>query len=374
MTPLTLYHKNKIEYVNVPCDFIDHYLMDAPGEFVKIYLYLLRCMKSVDNSPSLSDVADKLNFTEKDVLRALKYWEKKKLLSLVYNSEKQLCGVDFDNITGPAENNAPIEDKVSISDTGSADNRISDSASADTKAASVSTAFPDTELSSLPKKHYTKAKLTALSGKPEAKQMLFIAAQYLGTSFNPSEMETLLYIYDGLGFSLDLIEYLLGVCVEKQITSLNHIEGIAIDWFQKGVTTVNDAKKANTSQRKACQAVCKALGIEGRTLAESEQMFLFKWSCTYGFSLDFILEACHRTIQATGKPSFSYINTILRNWQEAGVKSMADVQALDTAHQAAQTQTKKTAVKSYTAPKGKGNSFPERSYDYSALEQQLLKI
>ena len=374
MTPLTLYHKNKIEYVNVPCDFIDHYLMDAPGEFVKIYLYLLRCMKSEDNAPSLSDVADKLNFTENDVLRALKYWEKKKLLSLVYNNEKQLCGVDFDNITNPAEKvDKPVTMKDKIPMTVSADSQTS----ADDKTTVVIPALSDTGqplLPKLPKKHYTKVKLAALAENLEAKQMLFIAEQYLGTSFNPSEMETLLYIYDGLGFSIDLIEYLLGVCIEKQITSLTHIEEVAMDWFQKGVTTVNDAKKAHTPLRKACLAVCKALGIEGRTLAESEQMFLFKWSNTYGFSLDFILEACHRTIQATGKPSFSYIDTILKNWQDAGVKSMADIQMLDTAHQAAQTRTKKTAAKPHAAPKGKGNSFPERSYDYSTLEQQLLKI
>lgn len=375
MTPLTLHHKNKIEYVNVPCDFIDHYLMDAPGEFVKIYLYLLRCMKSEDNAPSLSDVADKLNFTENDVLRALKYWEKKELLSLVYNSEKQLCGVDFDNITNPAEKadkSILKEDKIPV--TVSADSQRSDAASAGGKASAAAPVLSDVSLLSLPKKHYTKAKLAALAGNPETKQMLFIAEQYLGTSFNPSEMETLLFIYDGLGFSLDLIEYLLGVCVEKQITSLPHIEEVAVDWFQKGVTTVNEAKKVHTSQRKACQAVCKALGIEGRTLANIEQMFLIKWTGTYGFSLDFILEACHRTIQATGKPSFNYIDTILRNWQEAGVKTMTDVKTLDTAHQAAQTRTKKPAAKPYAAPKGKGNSFPERSYDYSALEQQLLKI
>lgn len=365
MTPLTLYHKNKIEYVNVPCDFIDHYLMDAPGEFVKIYLYLLRCMKTEDNSPSLSDVADKLNFTENDVLRALKYWEKKKLLSLVYNSENQLCGVDFDNIPSPADQPVPAENATPMT------------VSTDDKTSAVIPALPTSAqppLPKLPKKHYTKAKLAALAENPEAKQVLFIAEQYLETSFNPSEMETLLYIYDGLGFSLDLIDYLLGICVEKQIHTLSHIEEVAMDWFQKGVTTVNDAKKAHTSQRKACQSVCRALGIEGRTLAESEQMFLFKWSDTYGFSLDFILEACHRTIQATGKPSFSYIDTILKNWQESGVKSMADVQALDTAHQAAQTRTKKPAARPHTVPKGKGNSFPERSYDYSALEQQLLKI
>lgn len=378
MTPLTLYHKNKIEYINVPCDFIDHYLMDAPGEFVKIYLFLLRCMEAEDNSPSLSDVADKLNFTENDVLRALKYWEKKNLLSLIYNSDKQLCGVDFHNITRPEDRPASTEETASS---------VSKSAPVSNKPASAKKAVstdskkeaPEKTASvPLPKKHYTKARLATLAKDPEAKQMLFIAEQYLGTSFHPSEMETLLYIYDGLGFSLDLIEYLLGVCIEKQITSLSYIEKIAISWFENGITSVADAKKTNASQRKASFAICKALGIEGRTLAEREQMFLLKWTNTYGFSLDFILEACHRTIQATGKPSFSYIDTILKNWHEANVTSMADIQALDAAHQAAQTaqtQAKKAPAKPRTtAPKGKGNNFPERSYDYSALEQQLLNI
>lgn len=407
MTPLTLYHKNKIEYVNVPCDFIDHYLMDAPGEFVKIYLYLLRCMEAEASSPSLSDVADKFNFTENDVLRALKYWEKKQLLSLIYNEEKLLCGVDFYNIAcsqdksaqaavpslsgnSPAVENqmlteiqTPADSQTQNEKPAPAENQPPVEARAVSKDKTLSSLkkkegkLPEYEaLSAVPKKHYTKAKLSSLTENPEVKQMLFIAEQYLGTSFNPAEMETLLYIYDSLGFSLDLIEYLLGVCVEKQITSLNHIESIAVDWFKKGVASVKDAKKTNSIQRKTVQAVCGALGIEGRTLAEVEQMFLIRWTGIYGFSLDFILEACHRTIQTTGRPSFQYIDTILKNWQDAGVTSMADVKALDTAHQAAQTVIKKPASKAArsTIQKNKGNSFPERSYDYSALEQQLLNL
>lgn len=388
MTPLTLYHKNKIEYVNVPCDFIDHYLMDAPGEFVKIYLYLLRCMEAEASSPSLSDVADRLNFTESDVLRALKYWEKKQLLSLIYNEEKQLCGVDFYNIacspdksapeTAPALSGSllPAENQTLAEEQPSSEKTISGSKTLSSHKKNSGKQQKCEVSPAVPKKHYTKTKLASLAENPEAKQMLFIAEQYLGTSFNPAEMETLLYIYDGLGFSLDLIEYLLGVCIEKQITSLSHIESMAADWFKKGITSVKDAKKTNSAQRKACQAVCSALGIEGRTLADSEQMFLIKWTGTYGFSLDFILEACHRTIQATGRPSFQYIDTILKNWQDAGVTTMADIKALDTAHQAAaQTSMKKPGGRTRSSTqKNKGNSFPERSYDYTALEQQLLNL
>lgn len=373
MTPLTLYHKNKIEYVHVPCDFIDRYLLDAPGEFVKIYLYLLRCMEVENSSLSLSDMADKLNFTENDVMRALKYWEKKNLLSLIYNEEKLLCGVDFSNTVSSEDRSVPAEDPMPSG------NQPIGKDEPDTKLSAHKKSVVDPQkgpaLTTVPKKHYTKTKLSALVENPEAKQMLFIAEQYLGTSFNPTEIETLLYIYDSLGFSLDLIEYLLGVCIEKQITSLSRIEEVAVDWFRKDITTVKEAKKSNSIQRKTCQAVCGALGIEGRTLTDSEQMFLLKWTGTYGFSLDFILEACHRTIQATGKPSFQYTDTILKNWQKAGVISMADIQTLDAAHQAAQPAVKRTGAKPRTtAPKSKGSNFPERSYDYSALEQQLLNI
>lgn len=364
MTPLTLYNKNKIEYINVPCDFIDHYLLEAPGEFVKIYLYLLRCVEADNISPTLSDVADRFNFTENDVLRALKYWEKQSLLSLVYDSDKQLCGIDFHNIepplARPRKENPKTVNAEKIKDT--------------SLKASASFVSPKSDMPSIPKRKYTKAELAKLMDNPEADQIIFIAEQYLGTTFNPAEMESLLYIYDRLGFSSDLIEYLLGVCVEKRIHNVSHIEEMAIDWYKNGISTIADAKKTNSAQRKASTAICKALGIDGRSLAESEQMFLLKWNTTYGFSLDFILEACHRTIQATGKPSFNYIDSILKNWHEAGVSSMEDVQALDAAHQLA-TQTKKAPAKARsTASKAKGNAFPERSYDYSALEQQLLNV
>ena len=292
MTPLTLYHKNKIEYINVPCDFIDNYLMEAPGEFVKIYLYLLRCIEAEDNSPTLSDVADKMNFTESDVLRALKYWEKKNLLSLIYNCDRQLCGVDFHTLEPvtaarttakeAALSSAKAVKQEASHDAAGANRPLSENALEDVSPASIKempakstlaedASLPGTAFAFVPKKKYPKTKVALLSKNPEVRQMLFIAEQYLGTSFNPSEMETLLYIYDGLGFSVDLIEYLLGVCVEKKITSLSHIENIAVEWFENGIQTVSDAKKSNASNRKVSQAICKALGIEGRTLAESEQ-------------------------------------------------------------------------------------------------------
>lgn len=50
-------------------------MKDANDAQIKVYLYLLRMM-TAGLTTSVSDIADKFNHTEKDVLRALKYWEK----------------------------------------------------------------------------------------------------------------------------------------------------------------------------------------------------------------------------------------------------------------------------------------------------------
>ena len=76
MTEITLHKDNDNSTTAISNRFIDEYMTNANGEFVKIYLYLLRCMNSPDCSFSISRAADKFNHTEKDIQRALKYWEK----------------------------------------------------------------------------------------------------------------------------------------------------------------------------------------------------------------------------------------------------------------------------------------------------------
>ena len=62
--------------------FLDRYMCDANGEFVKVYLYLLRSMTL--GNVGLSDIADRLNLTEKDVVRALRYWDTQNVLKVTF--------------------------------------------------------------------------------------------------------------------------------------------------------------------------------------------------------------------------------------------------------------------------------------------------
>ena len=76
--------------------FIDRFMTKANGEFVKVYIYLLRMLGRPEEAFGLSKMADSLFCTEGDILRALKYWESEKLVILLYE-EAELTGITFTN-------------------------------------------------------------------------------------------------------------------------------------------------------------------------------------------------------------------------------------------------------------------------------------
>ena len=57
--------------------FIEDYMPAANGSYVKVYLYIAKCLQAKESNFSISSLADQLENTEKDILRALMYWEKK---------------------------------------------------------------------------------------------------------------------------------------------------------------------------------------------------------------------------------------------------------------------------------------------------------
>ena len=59
MAKITLHSDRETTVTSVSNVFIDEYMSNANGEFVKIYLYLLRCMNSSDATFSISAMADK---------------------------------------------------------------------------------------------------------------------------------------------------------------------------------------------------------------------------------------------------------------------------------------------------------------------------
>ena len=341
-------------HISVPRVFIDKYMANANGEFVKVYLFLLRCMGSTATSEcSISAIADHFNYTEKDILRALKYWEKVGVLTIELNGENELTGLCFKDLTGGVQHQIePVHETKNPS------------------VASTKTASKEKKATSSSKREYTLDEVKAFYENDEITELLFIIETYLKHPLSSTEMNTVFYWYDGLKFPAEVIEYLVEYCITNGHSSLRYMDKVALGWAENGIDTIEKAKEHVSIRSKAYYSIMKAFGINGRNLADSEMTFVNKWSKEYNFDLELILEACRRTISATQKPSFEYADSILTNWYNNHVHTLKDVATLDeTFNKKKQT----TSVQNTTTVKrNKFNNFHQRKYDSDEYEKMLL--
>ena len=93
MKTLTLKNRFQTNATLLPNDFIDNYMIDANGEFVKVYLFLLRHLDDPCSSITISTIADCLNNTENDILRAFRYWESTGLLCVERDADGRITGL-----------------------------------------------------------------------------------------------------------------------------------------------------------------------------------------------------------------------------------------------------------------------------------------
>lgn len=362
MATIQLHSNYPCTYACVPNIFIDEYMADANGEFVKVYLYLLRCMSSNGGSVSISAIADSLNHTEKDIMRALKYWEKVGVLSIELDSSNRLVGLCFNDLNASSTSTAVATAPV---------------VSAPITAQTAALAKASTQkASSLPaKREYTLDEVKAFCNNHEISELLFIIETYLKHPLNSTEMNTVFFWYDTLHFSGELIEYLVEYCITNGHSSLRYMDKVALGWAENGIDNIDKAKEHVSIRSKAYYSIMKAFGISGRNLADSEMSFVNKWTKEYGFDTELIQEACKRTISATQKPSFEYTDSILTNWHNHNVHTLKDVASLDEAfNQTKRNTTKSNNASSQTssAKKNKFNNFHQRSYDPDELEKLAL--
>ena len=155
---------------------------------------------------------------------------------------------------------------------------------------------------------------------------------------------------------------------------MRYIEKVALSWADLHITTADEARTQSETHQKACFAVLKAFGLGGRMPAAGEAEYINKWTRTYGFSIDLILEACRRTMMAVHTPSFEYTDKILSNWKSLGAYTMTKVLAADKARSAQKASSpvkRPMTVKQSRPSSNKFHNFNQRSYDYAALEKKL---
>lgn len=365
----------------VPNLFLDNYMPEANGEYVKIYLYLLRCLESDNQELSIALIADKFEHTESDVSRALKYWEKMKLLTLEYDASKNLTGI---RLTGEKAADGPVRrspEAFKAPEPKDPEPQAPEAKAPEPQAAPRQT--PKAQPVPAPRQESLKKAAFPKPVEPltpeDARQLLFICEQYLGKTLSSREVAKILDLHDSLGFSPDLIDYLVEYCVSGGHKSIHYIEATALGWHQAGCTTVTEARRQACVYTPAYFKILKAFGITNRNPVEGESSCMNRWLKDYGFSLELILEACSRTMTAIHQPSFPYTDKILTEWKKRGVRTLQDLKGLDeerkTKGQAAKAfpeQNSSSSAPRRQAAPNRFRNFQEREYDFGELEKKLI--
>ncbi len=369
MARLTIYKDNYVDSTVVSNCFIDDFMKDANDAQLKVYLYLIR-MLNANQATSVSEIADKFNHTEKDVLRALQYWEKKQLLSLDFDAQKTLVGIHLRDLTTNASEPEPTPISTPISTpiptpksssqtfiTVPAPKNVSNTESAST--------VPQVAEKKFTKPSYSLDQMREFKNREETSQLLFIAESYIGKPLTPNEMQSILFFMEELHFSEDLIDYLIQHCVDRGKKDFKYIEKVAINWAEEGVTTPKQAQKYSTKYDKNVYSIMNELGKTSSPTTK-EMEFITRWVKEYGFSNDIIFEACERTVMATDKHRFEYAEGILSNWKRENVHHKSDIRKIDDLFQ----EKRKAGAKNNSA--NKFNQFSQNKYDFEQLEKELL--
>lgn len=359
MSSLILSTESSEGYTSVSNIFISEYVPGANGEFVKVYLYLLHLMSLRSNNISISLLADTFNQTEADIMRALRYWDSLDVISLSFNGPGNgLSNIVLRDIkhTGQAANAMadPIAaESASVNSTSSYQTETVRAAKPDIKQTEVIyTAEPS-------KVSYSKEQLNGFLANDNFSMLLFVIEQYMGRPLSTKETNSIVYFYDGLKLSTNLIEYLFEYCVEHNKKSINYIEKVALSWASKNIHTIAEAKEETSNHTDYVYQIMKAFGLSNREPAQHEKAMIAKWADTYCFDTDMIIEACNRTIKAIHQPSFEYADTILANWKNSNVSSLEDVKKADAAYAAGNNIKPKQTASSKPA-NNRFNNFQQR--------------
>ena len=263
--------------VAVPAEFIENHMVRANGSYVKVYLYALM-LASKGAGAEQAQIARNLNLLESDVKNAFDYWKGEGLLSF-----------DGDSIIfGSSDKHIPSDKRVGA------------------------------------------AEAARIMNEDEAlRGMVSLAQEIMGKTLTPREMETLYWMYDGLGLAPDAILMVLEYCVSKDKRSVAYAEKVAVTWSERGINTIETIDAYTRAEKERANyfySLRKLFGISDRPLSKKEEEYLKKWNEEFGMNEDMVALAYEYCIMQTNKLSFPYMDTILSNWNAKNIRTVADAE------------------------------------------------
>lgn len=312
-----------LKYTPVSNTFIEKFMPKARGEFIKVYLLMLKYSVSGEPGVNSTILASSLNLLESDVMNALNYWNDEGVLKItpidkMGNFNIEFVNFDYDN---------PEED--------------------------------------------SKVSLLEELNNNAIKDMLQDIEKLVGRPLSPKEMSTYISWEKDLNFSLEMILLLIQYCISKGKTDYRYFEKVALSWFDSNIKTIEDAQifiKRHEDKWVKYRKILTYLGIKDGEIMKPQEDMLDKWVNKYSFSVEMIYKACDICFERLNRADFKYIDGILGSWSRDNIKTPEDILQKD----AKKTPYKKPSTYNNNNKNSTFNNFEQRVYDFDDLERKLL--
>lgn len=320
---------NALNFTPVSNVFLEKYMPKARGEFVKVYLLMLKYNISSEPGVNSSVLASTLNLLESDIMNALNYWNDEGVIKLVPIDKMNNFSIEFLSLDEESVENS--RENINI--------------------------------------------LEALNNS-ETTDMLKDIEKILARPLSSKEMEIYLGWQRDFAFPSELILILIEYCSSKGKNNFRYIEKVAESWHDMNIKTVEEAQhhiKQNEDKWSKIRRILSYLGMNTSEVMKPQEEMLEKWLFIYKFNIDIIQKACDICFERLNRADFKYIDGILSKWNQNNIRTLEDIALKDK-------NTNKTNNKQYknnynNNNNGKAlrfNDFKQREYDYDSLEKKLL--
>ncbi|MFL0167913.1 DnaD domain protein [Clostridium beijerinckii] len=307
--------------------FIEKYMPQARGEFVKVYLLMLKYTISGELGVSSSILASSLNLLESDIMNAFNYWNDQGVIKLTQIDKMGNFNVEFIDL---------VEE---------------------------------------PSKPTKQVDLLEALDSTNTKDMLKDIETLLARPLSPNEMSLYLNWQKEFGFSSELILILMEYCISKGKSDSRYIEKVAIAWHDQKITTIEQAqnliKKAEDKWINI-RKILTYLGINNTDIMKPQQDLIEKWLLIYKYSNEIIFKACDVCFERLNRADFKYIDGILSNWNKNNIRTLEDIALKDNKNSKNNKYQKTYNTNNNDKSSLKFNNFEAREYDYDSLEKKLL--
>lgn len=315
--------------------FVEKWGRLAKAEYLQIYIYTLSNFKKSGKVMSTADISKKLHIEIDAVLEAIDFWVTAEVLKECGDG---YCFPETEETKQKAPKGLSVAARLRI------------------------------------RPSYDSAEIDAAASVNGNIDYLFKQAEkILEKLLSPSDFEMIYSFVDWLGLPVEVVIMLLRFAKGQGKVGKRYLETVAIDWADKGINTYEIAEEyikeieMKLSNEGKIRGV---LGIYDRALTQTEKKYISLWTFEKNVPIPMITEAYDRTVAATGKLTWAYMNKIIMSWLDEGLESVEQIREHETLFKLKNAPVRERS----SGKKSKFNNYEDTNKpDYSDFAEKILE-